>query len=971
MSPFPSFAEYFHALWGHQPYPWQVVLADQVSSGEWPNWITLPTGAGKTACLDIAIYALAKQASQPTGKRTAPVRIVFAVNRRIVVDEAFNRAKKIGQRLNDARPSDVLFPLAQALQSLAGEQDAKPLEAYPLRGATFTDNSWARSPFQPTIITTTLDQLGSRLLFRGYGVSDRAQPLHAALMANDALLILDEAHTSKAFSQTLEAIAKYKAKNAELSLPFAAVQLTATPPADAEKPFGLTPDDEDEKQCPDLVRRLTASKPTSFRAVPGAKGAQRHAKIAKEAAAQAAEYLKAGNRRILIVVNRVATAVETEAELKKLLAPKKKGELKSEAAVGLLTGRLRPLDRLELVASLTDKFQLDRSQPTEDVPQLVLVATQCVEVGADYDFDALITELAPLDSLRQRFGRLNRSGRSIPAPATILAAEESIDKSKPDALYAQSLVHTWQWLQSHGTALDFGIRALKPFLPVGDELSQCLAPAADAPILLPAHLDLLCQTSPKPHVEPEVGCYIHGLAKPQANVSVLFRSDLDFPASAEDPMNESVAAKLEAAPPLGTETAEVPIYHLKKWLLNKAEPDSGGDGAEVPEESAAARGTQVLVSPLPIRWRNGEAAALASVNELRPGDVIVLACGVNAAGLIPLGSDIPTDQFEPAHLLARDRLCVRLGPAAISELMKSTKEAGAASNDFEEEDEKQKVRSLLQQNPAIMHSLNLGAKLNEIMGTLANGRWVTEPYGDDGLLARYTRRIGFTAWPLEPEELGTQGDGGGPQVNLSDHNQAVSERAARSATELGATLIRTFKDAGFWHDWGKADPRFQAMLHGVPLYALGKKPLLAKSQGQRSKAERDLIAKQAELPKGFRHELISTMLLMCSGAAMDHPEADLLFHLIASHHGYCRPLAPPIQDKAPESFEIKVNDELVEYYGVNYPLAHISSGVAERFWKLTRRFGWWGLPYLELLLRLADQQESARIAKSFAVVNPS
>ena len=106
------------------------------------------------------------------------------------------------------------------------------METYPLRGATFTDHSWARTPTQPLVITTTLDQLGSRLLFRGYGVSPNARPIHAALLANDALLILDEAHTARAFSQTLEAIRSLRNKATEpIKLPFAAVQLTATPPA--------------------------------------------------------------------------------------------------------------------------------------------------------------------------------------------------------------------------------------------------------------------------------------------------------------------------------------------------------------------------------------------------------------------------------------------------------------------------------------------------------------------------------------------------------------------------------------------------------------------------------------------------------------------------------------------------------------------------------------------------------------------
>lgn len=58
----------------------------------WQQAIVLPTAAGKTGCMDIAVYALAAQADRPLAERAAPRgRIWLFVEGRIVVEEAFER----------------------------------------------------------------------------------------------------------------------------------------------------------------------------------------------------------------------------------------------------------------------------------------------------------------------------------------------------------------------------------------------------------------------------------------------------------------------------------------------------------------------------------------------------------------------------------------------------------------------------------------------------------------------------------------------------------------------------------------------------------------------------------------------------------------------------------------------------------------------------------------------------------------
>jgi CRISPR-associated endonuclease/helicase Cas3 len=234
-----EFADFFCAVHGVAPFPWQSRLLNHLASGsDWPSVLDLPTGSGKTAALDIAVFHLALEASRGITRR-APLRIAFVVDRRLIVDDAFKRAERLARRLAEGTEA-IVRKVATVLRQLAGEE-AKPLLTRRLRGGVPREDDWARTPVQPTILCSKVDQVGSRLLFRGYGISDSMKPVHAGLLGSDCLILLDEAHLSEPFRQTLFGIKKLRGND---EAPWQVALLTATAgSADGER-FGLGPEDQ-------------------------------------------------------------------------------------------------------------------------------------------------------------------------------------------------------------------------------------------------------------------------------------------------------------------------------------------------------------------------------------------------------------------------------------------------------------------------------------------------------------------------------------------------------------------------------------------------------------------------------------------------------------------------------------------------------------------------------------------------------
>lgn len=396
----------------HQPTPLQRQV-EVLPLGDGPQLYILEdvTGAGKTEAAMMLVHRL-MSAGQAEGAYVALPTMATA-------NAMYQRMADCYQRLfaNGSRPSLVLAHGARELvdrfrESIvpAGAADAAYGPAEP-DSATVQCAAWLADQRKKALLANlgvgTIDQALLAVLY------SRHQSLRLFGLLGK-VLVVDEVHACDAYvNRLLRTLLTFHAAAGG-----SAVLLSATLPRETRlglvkafcagggaEPPALTRDDyplltqvsgEVATECP-LATRPEVQRRVEVVWLDGLDDVRR---LILEAAA--------AGRCVCWVRNSVADALEAHHALAESLP---------DGALHLFHARYAMGDRLAIEDRVLRRFGKD-SGPAERVGQ-VLIATQVVEQSLDLDFDLMISDLAPVDLLIQRAGRLHRHRRREDGTASL------------------------------------------------------------------------------------------------------------------------------------------------------------------------------------------------------------------------------------------------------------------------------------------------------------------------------------------------------------------------------------------------------------------------------------------------------------------------------------------------------------------------------------------------------------------------
>jgi CRISPR-associated endonuclease/helicase Cas3 len=579
---------------GDTPFPWQEELLTRFVSGRIERSLDIPTGLGKTAVMAIWLVARA------CGGRL-PKRLVYVVDRRAVVDQATEVA--IGLRdLVEGKPE---------LKERLGLEGESSLPISTLRGKYVDNREWLEDPTSPTIVVGTVDMIGSRLFFEGYGVSRKMRPYHSGLLGADTLVVLDEAHLVPPFEKLLERVAAGSAEFGpceealrDMVPCFKLLSLSATGRTVGSDSLGLT-----DKDLADPVVKKRLDAPKRLRVLP----LDRETQLQDAFAREAWKLSENGARpaRLIIFCDSREVAGKAKGAIEKLATGDKKagtapGAIESELFVG---GR-RVFEREQAKENLTKLGFIAGSKVERQRPAF-LFATAAAEVGVDLDADHMVCDLVAWERIVQRLGRVNRRGdgdASVfaivePEPKNIdeLLEKPESDRSKKEAKMVERVERARavtrileRLLDTDGlkNASPGALRKLKQSAETEPELEKLLnaatTPAPLRPALTRALVDAWSMTSLEQHTgRPAIDPWLRGwIEDDPTQTAVVWRTHLPMRLGSAEATRKEVEAFFEAAPPHASGLLETETFRVVDWLAARAKTVAGPPAASDEEGSA-------------------------------------------------------------------------------------------------------------------------------------------------------------------------------------------------------------------------------------------------------------------------------------------------------------------------------------------------------------------------------------------------
>jgi len=688
-------------------------------------------------------------------------------------------------------------------------------------------------------VVGTVDMVGSRILFQGYGVSARMRPMHAALLATDSLLILDEAHLSQPFARLIEQVADRTGPNGPRMMALSATQ-------DAQgNTLRLT---EEDRRADPVRQRLEARKDLTIEDKSEDKA---DAKPECFSAAALALLDAHPGARILVYRENFDDALKISKELRE-----KTREL--DVHVRLLTGQRRGLERDALVNQLEeDGFIGDRRG--DKAGGAILVATSAGEVGIDLDADHMLCDLVSYERMVQHLGRVNRRGEGS-ATVTVWdlgedAAHNAAERDRRTATRALLMRLPGDGPRQAGPGALAGINDLP-------EVRAAATPAPLYPALTDPLIDAWAMTSLEEHAgRPEVGPWLRGWEEDEKpHTTIVWREYLPVRQGHEGKVTvdaDDVKRWLDATPIRPSERLQARSDRVIKWLKGRGKSlaKQRNKDAESLKEKADDIAALILGSDGTLsrerltfdflerkeqKWTQAE-------NDMRWGTLIVRQC---VAGL-------DCDREEKKPITGTGVLDAKQGAFPPT----------ADTDPDRFKDTGWRIAELTQQGGA------LAAPEGSENGPQV-ARFITRFGPDD------QEQAGFAV--LRRSLAGVESETARavakrPQT-LADHTNAVVRCVADFAERLGLDdeMREVLNTAAQHHDKGKAarvwqDAAGAAAREGGPW---------AKIDGRNTRWNR---------LHGYRHEFGSLVQLE-KRDDLPEPTRDLILHLVAAHHGHARPV---------------------------------------------------------------------------------